>query len=56
MSNVFPGALGTIQKISEISHPGSDIPVQGTAIRIVHSTHGVHCSSKGGETDGHTQE
>ena len=28
---------------------------QGTAIRFVHSAHGVHCSSKGGEADGHTQ-
>ena len=46
---------GTIQEISEISHPGSDIPVQGTVIRIVHSTHGVHCNSKRGETDGHAQ-
>ena len=46
---------GTVQEISEISCTGSDIPVHGTAIRFVHSTHGVHCSSKGGETDGHTQ-
>ena len=46
---------GTIQEISEISHPVSDLPVQGTAIWIVHSTHGVHCSGKGGEIDGHTQ-
>ena len=45
----------TIQEISEISRPGSDIPIQGTPIRFVYSTHGVHCSSKGGETDGHTQ-
>ena len=46
---------GTVQAISEISCTGSDISVQGTAIRFVHSTHGVHCSSKEGETDGHTQ-
>ena len=46
---------GTIQEISEISHPGLDILVQGTAIRIVHSTHGIHCGSKGGEIDGHSQ-
>ena len=32
-----------------------DIPVQGTDFRSVHSTHGVHCNSKGGESDGHTQ-
>ena len=46
---------GTVREISEISCTGSDVPVQGTAIRFVHSTHEVHCSSKGGETDGHTQ-
>ena len=46
---------GTVQEISEISCPGSDIPIQSTAFRSVHSTHGVHCSSKGGKTDGHTQ-
>ena len=46
---------GTVQEISEISCTGLDIPVHGTAIRFVHSTHGVHCSSKGGETDCHTQ-
>ena len=46
---------GTVQEISEISCPGSDIPVQGTALWSLHSTLGVHCSSKGGETDGHTQ-
>ena len=53
--NRFQGRLlphsntGTVQEISQISCTGSDIPVQGTAIRF------VHCSSKGGETDGHTQ-
>ena len=46
---------GTIQEISQISCPGSDIPIQSSAFRSVHSTLGVHCSSKGGETDGHTQ-
>ena len=46
---------GTIQGIYEISHPSLDIPVQGCAIRFVHSTHGVHCDSKRGESDGHTQ-
>ena len=33
---------------------GRNIPIQGSSLRSVHSTHGVHCSSKGGETDGHT--
>ena len=38
-----------------MSCPGSDIPVQSTVFRSVHCTHGAHCSSKGVETDGHTQ-
>ena len=46
---------GTIQEISEISYPGPDLPIQGTSLRSVHSTLGVHCGSKGGETDGHAQ-
>ena len=46
---------GTVQEISEILCPGSDIPIQSTALWSVHSTLGVHCSGKGGETDGHTQ-
>ena len=46
---------GTVQEISEISCPGSDIPIQSTPFRSVHSTLGVHCSCKEGETDGHTQ-
>ena len=46
---------GTIQEISKISPSGSDIPIQGTSFRSVHSTLGVHCGSKGGKTDGYTQ-
>ena len=46
---------GTIQEISEISCPEPDIPIQSTTFGAVHSTLGVHCSSKGGETDGHAQ-
>ena len=59
--NLFQGRLlphsntGTVQEISEISRPGSDLSVQSTTIRFVLSTHGVHCRSKEGETDGHTQ-
>ena len=59
--NRFQGRLlpytntGTVQEISEISCPGPDIPIQSSAFRSVHSTLGVHCSSKGDETDGHTQ-
>ena len=54
--NRFQGRLlpyaytGTVQEISEISCSGSDIPIQSTAFRSVHSTLGVYCSSKGGET------
>ena len=53
--NRFQGHLlpytntGTVQEISEISCPGSDIPSQSSAFRSVHITLGVHCSSKGGE-------
>ena len=46
---------GTIQEVPEISCPGPDIPIQSSAIWSVHSTLGIHCNSKGGETDGHTQ-
>ena len=46
---------GTIQEIPEISHPGSGIPIPCPAIWCAHSTHGVHCATKGGETDGYTQ-
>ena len=46
---------GTIKEIPKISCPGSDVPVQGTTFWPVHSTHGVHCFGKGGQTDGHTQ-
>ena len=44
-----------IQEVSPVSCPGSDIPVQGSALWSVHSTYGVHCTSEGGETDGHSQ-
>ena len=46
---------GTFQEISQISCPRSDIPVQSSVFWSVHSTYGVHCDSKGGETDGHSQ-
>ena len=46
---------GMIQKISEIFHPRPDIPIQSTSFRSVHSAVGIHCNSKGGETDGHAQ-
>ena len=46
---------GTVQEISEMSCSRSNIPIQSTALWSVHSTLGVLSSSKGGETDGHTQ-
>ena len=46
---------GTIQEIPKISYPGPDLPIQSSAFWSVRSTHGVHCVSKGGEADGHTQ-
>ena len=46
---------GTIQKISEISRPRSDIPIQSPALWSVHSTFGVHGSSQGSKVNGHTQ-
>ena len=47
--------IGTVQEIFEISCLGPDISIQSTAFRSVDSIPGVHCSSKGVETDGHTQ-
>ena len=46
---------GTIQEISQISCPRSDIPIQGSSLWSVHSALGVHCDSQGGEIDGRTQ-
>ena len=46
---------GTVQEVPEISFPGSDIPVQSTAIRSVDSRHGVPYYSKRGKADGHSE-
>ena len=46
---------GTVKEISQISCPGSDIPIQSSTFRFVNSTLGVHCNSKGSKTDGYTQ-
>ena len=43
----------TIQEVSEVSCPGTDVPVQSVTFWPVNSTLRVHCSSKGGEADGH---
>ena len=45
---------GTVQEISKISCPRANLPVQSFTIRAFDSTTGVHCNSKGGQTDGHT--
>ena len=51
---LFPlSNTGTVQEILEISCPGPDLLVQSSAIWPVHSTHGVHCHSKGDKIDGH---
>ena len=53
---LFPYSnTGTVQEVFEISCPRSGIPVQGPAVRTVHSTLKVYCGRKGSETDGHTQ-
>ena len=44
-----------VQEVSQISCPESILPVQSSALWSVHSTLRVHCDSKGGETNGHTQ-
>ena len=46
---------GTIQEIPQISYPGPELPIQGTALRPVHSSNGVYSSGKRGETVGLTQ-
>ena len=46
---------GTIQEIPQISYPGPELPIQGSALRPVHSSNGVYCGGKRGETNGHTQ-
>ena len=46
---------GTVQEISEVSCSRANIPIQSPTIRTFDSTTGVHCSSKGGQTDGYTQ-
>ena len=46
---------GTIQEVPQISHPGSDLPVQSTAVRSVDGSHGVYNYSKGDITDGHSK-
>ena len=44
---------GTIQEVPPFSYSGPDLPIQSSAFWSVHSAHGVHCVSKGSETDGY---
>ena len=44
-----------VSKISQISCPGSDLPVQSTSLWPLNSSYGVHCNSQGSETDGYKQ-
>ena len=46
----------TVQKTSEISCPGQNIPAQGTTIWPIHSSLGVHCSDQRGLAHGFTEE
>ena len=44
-----------VPKISPVSCPGSDLPVQSTSLWPLNSSYGVHCNSQGSETDGYKQ-
>ena len=46
---------GTVQEIPQVPCPRSDIPIQGSSLWPVHSSHGVHSGSQGGEVDGRSQ-
>ena len=44
-----------VLKISQVSCPGSDLPVQSTTLWPLNSSYGVHCNSQGSKTDGYKQ-
>ena len=44
-----------VTKISQISCPRSDLPVQSTTFWPLNSSYGVHCNSKRSKTDGYKQ-
>ena len=53
---IFPRShTGTVKEILEISRPGTDLSVQSSPLRTIHSSHGVHCYSKGSKTYGHSE-
>ena len=53
---LFPHSdTGTVQEISEVSRPGTDLSIQSSPFRLIHSSDGVHRCSKGGKADGHSE-
>ena len=46
----------SVQEVHLFSRPGLVLPVQRPTLWPVHSTHGVHSGSKGGQTDGFMEE
>ena len=53
---IFPHPhTGTVKEIFEISRPGTDLSVQSSSLRPIHSSHGVYSHSKGGEAYGHSE-
>ena len=53
---IFPHSdTGTVKEILEISRPGTDLSVQSSPFRFIHSSHGVHCHSEGGKAYGHSE-
>ena len=53
---LFPHSdTGTVQEISEVSRPGTDLSIPSSPFRLIHSSDGVHRCSKGGKADGHSE-
>ena len=53
---LFPHSdTGTVQEIPEVSRQWTDLSVQSSPFRLIHSSDGVHCCSKGGKADGHSE-
>ena len=53
---LFPHSdTGTVKEISEVSRPGTDLPIQSSPFRSIHSSHGVHYHSEGGKVYGHSE-
>ena len=53
---IFPHSdTGTVQEISEVSRPGTDLSIQSSPFWLIHSSDGVHRCSKRGKADGHSE-